>query len=416
MKELYEFICNILQNQQISTSIKWIVIIIVSILVLFFIIFKYNNKENKSEVGKIMNDDNSQNGVGENSKIKIGRRSIVNFFAGKQSHENSDRTNTQENSDNPNLLEKQIKLQKNYTSLFAEDNRLKTEQITITSQENGKIVGDVVLIEKNSYGKEISTYTYSLIGKFANCVLTAEYYSTDGNVDERGAINLKLIDNEILSGFCSFSKTSSADDDIRVSPYVWKAGKDQDLLNGTFDFCTKCYETKDVCCCASEHVDMPIILDSEHNRIKNHLSKKTVNKKSFYSNNLPEPYDKVSIRQIKRIEKNDSESENGYTKCHFFNLDEQKCKIYEVRPLDCRLFPFDIKLSENKSEYDIIYYTDLCKQDLPEFSQMKKMAHILRPYFFLLYPYLHIITSDSVCEKLKSAEYAKIDSFKNFVF
>ena len=92
------------------------------------------------------------------------------------------------------------------------------------------------------------------------------------------------------------------------------------------------------------------------------------------------------------------------------------CKIYDGRPIDCRLFPFDIKLSTTEKEYEIIYYTELCNCHLPDKAAMKKKAHILRPYFFLLYPYLHIITCDDVCEKLKSAEYEVIANFKDFIF
>lgn len=99
-----------------------------------------------------------------------------------------------------------IRLHNVYTSLFAEDNQLKTERITITRQDHGKIEGNVELNELNTQGEIVRTLTYTLTGVFANKVLTAEYLSKGSKSDERGAINLKLITSNILSGFCSFSK------------------------------------------------------------------------------------------------------------------------------------------------------------------------------------------------------------------
>lgn len=310
----------------------------------------------------------------------------------------------------------EIKLAPIYTSLFAEENRLKTEQIHITSQNHGKITGTVYLKETNESGQIVNTYTYFLTGQFSNKVLTAEYISQEERVDERGAINLKLIDSDLLSGFCSFSKTHApSDDEIRVSPYVWVAGKDKDLLDGTYEFCTDCYKEKAVCCCASEEIDMPIFLDSEEDAIRYRLSKKKRDKKQ-YSKALAAPYDTAHARQIIRDTKIADGGTIAYTKCHFFDYSEKKCKIYEARPIDCRLFPFDIKLSVDKTEYIIGYYPDLCDRALPHATAMKRYAHILRPYFFLLYPYLHIITSEPACERLNKATFKKLANFKDFVF
>lgn len=309
----------------------------------------------------------------------------------------------------------EIKLAPVYTSLFAEENRLKTEQIHITSQNHGKISGTVYLNETNESGKIVNAYTYSLTGQFSNKVLTAEYTSQEERIDERGAINLKLIDSDLLSGFCSFSKTHApSDDEIRVSPYVWVAGKDKDLLDGTYEFCTECYKEKVVCCCASEEIDMPIFLDSEEDAIRCRLSKKKRDKKQ-YSKALAAPYDTAHARQIIRDTKLGEGGSIAYSKCHFFDYSEKKCKIYEGRPIDCRLFPFDIKLSGDKTEYIIGYYPDLCDRDLPH-TAMKRYAHMLRPYFFLLYPYLHIITSEPACERLNKATFKKLANFKDFVF
>lgn len=117
---------------------------------------------------------------------------------------------------------------------------------------------------------------------------------------------------------------------------------------------------------------------------------------------------------MSRVEK---DSDNGKEEsCTFFDMSKKRCSIYERRPIDCRLFPFDIKLADNKAEYIIGYYPGLCERNLPDEREMKRYAHILRPYFFLLYPYLHIVTSDVACARLKDAEFRKIADFKEFVF
>lgn len=309
-----------------------------------------------------------------------------------------------------------IRLKDKYTSLFAEDDKLKTEQIVITKQKNGIVEGTVTLLEEVVGSGPRQHFTYSLKGRFTNKVLTAEYYSNNGDADERGAINLKLIDRDILSGFCSFSKLSAAvDDEIRVSPYVWVSGENKDLMNGTFDFCTQCYTDHKVCCCASEKVDMPVFVNGELAAIRNQLVQKNTEKNSF-SKALSDPFQKSAVRQMKREDKKEKDGTLISTKCHFYNAEEQKCRIYEGRPIDCKLFPYDIKLSEEKKEYIIGYYTDLCERSLPDLSTMKKKAHILRPYFFLLYPYLHIITSNEVCQRLNHADFQEIARFKDFVF
>lgn len=308
--------------------------------------------------------------------------------------------------------EDSILLNKKYTSLFAEDNKLKTEQIEITKQKNGEIEGTVTLVEKTGIDNP-QTMTYKLKGRYCNKILTAEYFSSQDNVDERGAINLKLIDSNILSGFCSFSKVANADDEIRVSPYVWVSGENVNLIDGVFDFCTKCHEERKVCCCASDKIDMPVFLHNELGQIRNQLADRTTPKNNF-SQSIAKPFNESPVRQMKRdIQKGSDGIE--HSKCHFFDENEKRCQIYSGRPIDCKIFPYDIRKNNKTQEYVIGYYSALCNVNMPEPSIMKKKAHILRPYFFLLYPYLHIITSDQVCKQLNSAEFQTIGNFDDFV-
>lgn len=371
-------------------------------------------KKSKGD-GSVNNDSSIQNAKAKGDIINAVDKSTHIHVHGNTSDSNQKSTQTKaENHEVKNQSDAEnIHLSEKYTSIFAEDNKLKTEQIHITKQKGGNIEGIVTLVEND--GTSTETHTYTLKGKYLNKILTAEYYSQNGMIDERGAINLKLIDKEILSGFCSFSKVATSDDEIRVSPYVWVVGENRDLIDGTFDFCTKCHEDHKVCCCASTNVDMPVFLNSELNLIRNQLVRANTEKNSF-SKSLSAPYQDSPVRQMKRDEKKNKEKDEiEYTRCYFYDLEQQKCKIYNGRPIDCRLFPYDIKVSSS-NEYIVGYYTDLCDRHLPDESIMKKKAHVLRPYFFLMYPYLHIITSDEVCTRLKNAEFKEIAKFRDFVF
>lgn len=389
-----------------------IITVLAALIGLITAYIKYKEVKVKKETGDSKG--NVDNGNGDS--ISTGDSSDGNISVisgGGNVTINKNQTTTENEEKKSNVQEHNNKtgivLSDIYTSLFAEDNRLKTEQIRITKQTGSDIEGKVVLHE----GRNL-TLTYDLRGTFSNRILTAEYYSSEHSNDERGSINLKLITNNIFSGFCSFSKSSvSTDDEIRVSPYIWHAGENVDLLNGTYEFCTECYNEHAVCCCASEEIDMPIFLDTEKSNITATLPRRKRRTLKFY-NPLPAPFDQSSVWQMHRIEKNTACKKE--TRCTFFEPNEERCNIYASRPLDCRLFPFDIKLAENRAEYIIGYYPDLCERTLPDEREMKKYAHILRPYFFLLYPYLHIITSDVACERLKNAEFKKIANFKEFVF
>ncbi len=294
----------------------------------------------------------------------------------------------------------EIILKKEYTSLLAENGKLQHERIVITKCSAGQVEGDVYFDEQ---------YIYKLTGTFRNRILTGEFSAVGKFLDERGTINLKLIDSDILSGFCSFSKISmDAEDQIRVSPYVWVAGKSLDLINGTYEFCTACHAENKVCCCASDDIDMPVLLQNETLQIQSKSPKER--KARLFSNSIG----RTSIRQMKSkpLEKDDISS----CACHFYDTKEHRCTIYDMRPVDCRLFPFDIRLNKETNEYWIGYYDELCERSLPDETTMRKYAHVLRPFIFLLYPYANIITADTVCTKLKDAHFWELYRLNQFIF
>ncbi len=299
----------------------------------------------------------------------------------------------QTESSKENRTVTKIMLKEKYTSIYTENGSLQSESIIIDRTNNSSeyIEGTVILNNR---------YKYKLKGSFNNKILTGEYYSLNAHEDERGTINLRMISEDIFSGFCSFSKVSaSVDDQIRVSPYVWVAGEQKDLLNGTYEFCSECHVSNRKCCCESDEIDMPVLINDEGVKIQGIAPQ--VNKMRKFSSQIGN----TSVRQINRKDKGE---------CYFFN--NGICKIYEDRPIDCRLFPFDIVLDKESQEYWIGYYTDLCEKCLPGPEEMKKYVHILRPYFFLMYPFANIITEDRVCEKLNKAAFKKLYNARDFIF
>lgn len=337
------------------------------------------SEENQEKYSTSQNETNNSSNVAENGISISGDNNQINI-------------GSQDRMERTKAVTKII-LKEKYTSVYMENGSLQSERIIIehTDSASDRIEGMVILNDK---------YKYKLKGSFNNKILTGEYYSQNNHEDERGTINLKMISEDIFSGFCSFSKVSSSiDDQIRVSPYVWVAGENRDLINGTYEFCNECHTNERKCCCESDEVDMPILINDEPNNIQGKSPR--VNKLKHFSTQIG----KTSVRQMNR-------RDNG--ECHFFC--NGSCKIYEDRPIDCRLFPFDIKLDKETGEYWIGYYSEICEKGLPDKEEMKKYVHILRPYFFLLYPFANIITDDTVCERLNKATFTKLYNAREFIF
>jgi Fe-S-cluster containining protein len=49
--------------------------------------------------------------------------------------------------------------------------------------------------------------------------------------------------------------------------------------------------------------------------------------------------------------------------CVFFNSETAKCMIHSFRPIDCRLFPLDIKLIDNKYYWSVFNYNECGAKD-----------------------------------------------------
>ena len=100
-------------------------------------------------------------------------------------------------------------------------------------------------------------------------------------------------------------------------------------------------------------------------------------------------------------------------KCYFYR--NNKCNIYDIRPIDCRIFPYDIKLEKDGCFYLIYYITNNCAVKSIDIEDLKEISYNTRLYLRLLLPYIRE-WSDPYCSKKLTEEYdykiiCKIEDF-----
>ena len=129
---------------------------------------------------------------------------------------------------------------------------------------------------------------------------------------------------------------------------------------GSFTFCRNC--PSNINCCtrmkANSAIDNAIVFNTEISEIEKYSG---VKRKEFlqtrrYSKDGP-------YQTLKHV---------GHSGCYFY--ENGRCAIYPVRPLDCRLFPFDI-IEDQEGELRWIVYTDLCPLDFnyrPAYDHLRK--------------------------------------------
>lgn len=112
---------------------------------------------------------------------------------------------------------------------------------------------------------------------------------------------------------------------------------------GTFSFCNSCDKASN--CCTGKTVDMPLVTEQEAINIARDME---INMDNFCT-----PVN-GGIFEIKRQDTNE---------CYFYH--KGKCSIYENRPIDCKLFPFDLKISKKTNHLNLVKYDSVCPS-LPE--------------------------------------------------
>lgn len=284
-------------------------------------------------------------------------------------------------------------------ALYVENGRVRHEVIKI--RDSGDFIkGEISLEYRNNH------YKYSLSGKYENEVLIATYVDKNHKDDERGVIITRRISENLLYGYAS-STPGHRDQDFCHGPYLMarmnlktRAEKRKFFKNPALaiippelNLCADCKENG--CCCSSEKVDMPVMFSFECNNIQ----VKSKLDKSIFSENI-----KSVIKcdfDVYRMKSRKIEDKLGQKKdaCYFY--DGQKCTIYRDRPIDCRLFPFDIKVENNEFVFG---YHNICSEICGKNKDdIEKYNYFTRPYIYLLRPYIKEFSSSKSSEKLRKS-------------
>lgn len=279
----------------------------------------------------------------------------------------------------------ELNIEGSWNSFFNEDKVIQSEKVTL--KQSGRNISGTM---------EMNSRVYNFNGLFKNRILVGQYESDNSQKDERGTIVLRFVNENILSGYCTFVFENKQ---VYNSPYVLNRSSYHKTEDGTFNFCEGCVGSFH-CCCNDGKVDMPILLPSEVEKI---LTETGRNPEYFCEN--PEG----NLFRMKR-----TEGSKGEGSCVFFI--NNHCSIYENRPIDCRLFPFDFK--EIDGEYWLGYYSgdEVCRKLPKDASQIMACAHSLRPLLDIMLPYMSECTNPIFCERLKSQTFKKlftVDKIRN---
>lgn len=265
----------------------------------------------------------------------------------------------------------ELNISGSWTSIFLEETSLLNESVEI--EQVGRMITAKLKFDKREYILE---------GEFKNQILLATYESNSRKKDERGTIVLRFINENLLSGYCTFVYKNRQ---VYNSPYVLISNNSHKPDKGTYQFCNSCVGKFD-CCCNCETIDMPILLPFEAKRISV-ISRKGID--DFAS--------KLSSN-LYQMNRTDNDPHKG---CIFFQ--NNKCSIYKDRPIDCRLFPFDFK--EIDGEYWLIYYDQICNAIPTNEDEIKMCAHCMRPLLDLVTPYMSECSHPVFSQRLQTQHY-----------
>lgn len=128
---------------------------------------------------------------------------------------------------------------------------------------------------------------------------------------------------------------------------------------GSFTFCLNC--PSNINCCtrmkSNSSIDNAIVFNTEIIEIEKYSG--VAREEFLQENHYPKDSPYQNLKHV------------GHSGCYFHK--NGHCEIYPVRPLDCRLFPFDI-IEDDEGELQWIVYTNLCPVDfdyLPAYERLK---------------------------------------------
>lgn len=125
-------------------------------------------------------------------------------------------------------------------------------------------------------------------------------------------------------------------------------------------------------------------ISKKTNLNKDYFSKKIEFSKMYNDNTLKDLY------QLKRQIDNSN--------CIFYN--NNQCTIYDIRPIDCKLFPYDIKLEKDGNYYLVYYKSNNCQIVNENIKNIKLVSYNTRLFLRLLLPYLREWSDKYCCNHL----------------
>lgn len=262
-----------------------------------------------------------------------------------------------------------------WISSFIQNNKIYNEKV-LFKQKGKNLEANIVL----NFDNEMFKYRFK--GIINHNIINGIYESLDKRNSESGTISLKIVNNDFLYGVTTYLSDEKNIDDVVQSPYALFRNSEFNL--GTFNLCHSCVNAK-ATCCSNPKVDSPMLLPNEAKEIAKATGEKIENfaNKVDFSNMYNDDTLK-SLYQLKR--------QNGCSSCYFYK--NSKCSIYDIRPIDCRIFPYDIKLEKDGNYYLVYYLTSNCKLNNIELGDIKMVSYNTRLFFRLLLPYLREWTDD----------------------
>lgn len=277
-----------------------------------------------------------------------------------------------------------IDLSGEWISTFIQNNKIYNENV-IFKQDKNNLTATITL----NYDDEICKYNFS--GKIYKNTINGIYEYIDNSDTESGTISLKIVNKDFLYGVSTYISDNKDSDDIIQTPYALFRNTKNNL--GTFNLCTNCVNNK-ANCCSNPNVDSPMILPSEIEAI----SKATKIDKNLFATKIEfsKMYNDDSLKDLYQMKRKKNDN------CYFYK--NNKCSIYDIRPIDCRIFPYDVKLEKDGCYYLVYYKSDMCQINKEQLKNIKTVSYNTRLFLRLLLPYLREWSDKYCCSHLTEKE------------
>lgn len=283
-----------------------------------------------------------------------------------------------------------IDLSGKWVSSFIQNNKIYNEEVKFI-QKGNKLTANIKL----NFDGNIDKYNFK--GIINKNIINGTYERIDICNVESGTISLKIINENFLYGVTTYISTEENNDDVIQSPYALFRNTDNNL--GTFNLCQKCVNAK-ASCCSNPAIDSPMILPNEVKAIAK-ATNKEISEFADEVDFAAMHNDKAlkTLYQMKRDENDNC--------CRFYK--DCKCSIYDIRPIDCRIFPYDIKLEEDGEYYLVYYLSNNCEVKNIDLENLKMISYNTRLFLRLLLPYIRE-WSDPYCSTklVENENYKKI--------